>query len=72
MDPSSLTKLCVFAADVGSRLVHLAAAVDGMPTAVKSLGFEIWATCEILYGTQGNHNSCYHFTNPRCIDVNFP
>jgi len=49
MDPSSLTKLCEFGADVGLRLVQLAGWVDGMPTAVKSLGFEIWATCEMLY-----------------------
>jgi hypothetical protein len=48
MDPSSFTKLCMFGADVGSRLVQLAGLVDGMPSAVKSLGFEIWATCEIL------------------------
>jgi hypothetical protein len=48
MESSSLTKLCTFGAEVGSRLVRLAAWVDGMPSAVKSLGFEIWATCEIL------------------------
>jgi hypothetical protein len=58
MDPSSLTNLCGFAADVGSRLVRLSTWVDGMPSAVKSLGFEIWATCEILYV-----NWCYILRN---------
>jgi hypothetical protein len=49
MDATSLTNLCSFGADVGSRLVRLAKWVDGMPSSVKSLGFEMWASCEILY-----------------------
>lgn len=48
MDPDSLVNLCTFGAEVGTRLVKLAAWVDGMPTTVKSLGFEIWAACEVL------------------------
>ena len=30
------------------RLVGLARRVDGLPSSVKSLGFEIWAACEVL------------------------
>jgi hypothetical protein len=48
MDAHALTDLCKFGADVGTRLVRLAGNVDGMPSAVKSLGFEMWATCEVL------------------------
>ncbi|KAF2670655.1 hypothetical protein BT63DRAFT_439640 [Microthyrium microscopicum] len=47
-NPSSITALCVFGSDVGSRLVRLAKWVEGMPSVVKSLGFEIWAACEVL------------------------
>lgn len=49
VDATALTGLCCFGADVGARLVGLARKVDGMPSSVKSLGFEIWAACEVLY-----------------------
>jgi hypothetical protein len=48
LDPEFLNTLCVFGADVGSRLVGLSAWVNELPSAVKSLGFEIWAVCEVL------------------------
>jgi hypothetical protein len=46
---ASISTLCLFGADVGCRLVQLAKGVDGMPSVVKSLGYEIWAVCEVLY-----------------------
>jgi hypothetical protein len=49
VDATALTGLCCFGADVGARLVGLARRVDGLPSSVKSLGFEMWATCEVLY-----------------------
>jgi len=48
VDATALTGLCCFGADVGARLVGLARRVDGLPSSVKSLGFEIWAACEVL------------------------
>ena len=49
VDATTLMGLCCFGADVGARLVGLARRVDGLPSSVKSLGFEIWAACEVLY-----------------------
>jgi hypothetical protein len=49
VDATALTSLCCFGADVGARMVSLAHKVDGLPSSVKSLGFEIWAACEVLY-----------------------
>jgi hypothetical protein len=48
MNSLALSNLCGFGAAVGDRLVRLAKWVEGMPSSVKSLGFEIWATSEVL------------------------
>ena len=44
----SLARLYTFGIDVGGRLVRVSKWVADMPTAARSLGFEIWAACQVL------------------------
>jgi hypothetical protein len=48
MDLHSLSKLVVFGAEISKRLVAFSKKIDEAPSSLRSMGFEISSTCDVL------------------------
>jgi hypothetical protein len=48
MDLYALSKLVVFGGEISRRLISFSKKIEEVPSSVRSIGFEIRSTCDVL------------------------